>query len=130
MARYGFGSDGGFCADSAQRVPEGGVGKLVFEVVKVKINAGSVTIYNKNKSAYGTAPTNATTGAAILKDIKFVVWAGPSYEIDSDGALASTTTALMATVNYLNGPTTVLKIHSHTNASAVLMRILVCGKSF
>ena len=130
MARYGFGSDGGYAFDSAKRVPEGGVGKLVCEIVKVKINSGSIVIYNKNKAAYGSAPTNATTGAAILSDIKHVLWAGVSYEIDSDGALLSTTTALMAVVHYNNGPTTLCEIHSHTNATAVLARVIVFGKSF
>jgi len=117
MTRYGRGSQHGHAMDSTLRTPAGGVGKMVFEFVKVSPSSDTVYVYNRNKTAYGQDPTDATTGAAIVNDIKYVehITVTP-YMVT--GAPSTTTAQRPPVVKYINGPTTLALIYTMGLAAA------------
>lgn len=131
MSKSFFGVIGGFQADNNKRVSVSGKDAILMEVVDVAATAGAITLYRADYTTYIKTPAQATTGAAVLQDIKHVLWVGGgAVEGAPNDATTTLDTAVFQGVEYVNGPTTVAIIGVHNNADDVMFRILVCGKSF
>jgi len=130
MARYGQVAGGHF-ADSPKRVNTAGKNALFFEVVQVMPTSDVVTLYNRLATAYGTAPTDVTTGAAILSRIKHALHIGVSGMMVT-GAPTTTTAIRVPIVKYINGPTTVATIYAKgiPQAGGSGVSLIVIGKDF
>lgn len=116
----------GWLADSTKRVSVEGKNALIMEVVTVVPSSATVTLYNRNMTAYTGTPTDITTGAAILKHIKHIAYIGVGFNVVG-GGVATTTTQLFSNYKIVNGPTTAGIVHVHTNSTISQIRLLVVG---
>lgn len=130
MARYGK-VIGGHLMDNADRVNTEGKNALIAEVVEVVTAGAAVTIYNRLATAYGTAPTDVTTGAAILAKIKHALFVCPVHMMVT-GAPTTTTAFRPPVVKIINGPTTVAVVYALGGPAAggSGASIIVFGKDF
>ena len=129
MAKSGFGASNGFQADANNRVSVTGKGALVFQTVETPATAGKITLYNSNQTAYTKNPTDATTGAAILSDIKHVLGI---FVTRYDTTINDLTTTVNMIGGYtpVNGPTTLAIVGVHNNNDGELYSVGVLGTSF
>lgn len=125
-----WGSPQSHIADSSKRGSVDGKAGLLFEVVHVIDDGnGTATIYNPNKSDYTTLE-KATTGAAILSDIKFAEFIAATHINATTNTYSTTVSLGPVTVNLINGPTTVAVLQWHQKSTTLYHRVLVVGKTF
>lgn len=123
MARYGK-RVGGHIADDLDRVSAAGKNGLISEIVHVTPTSDLVTLYNRNATAYGTSPTDVTTGAAILKHVDHALFIGVT-PIMVTGAPTTTTAIRVPVIKLINGPTTVAIIYTKGIATGAGSGVLI-----
>ena len=130
MAKTGFGVQSSWFADNVNRVPSAGKNAMIAEFVEAPAIDGLLTLYNSNKTAYSSVPTDATTGGAILGSIKHVVGVSAIYIGSSANALTTTLNTQNPGVYIVNGPTTLAYLGVHNNLDGYIYRVIVFGKAF
>ena len=133
MSKSFFGVIGGFQADSNERVSTVGKDGLIMEVVEVAASAGGIILYKADYTTYIKVPPLATTGAAVLKDIKHINAVCSGFCVETDPNDMTTTlneASELTSVEYINGPTTLAIVGTHKNNDDVIFRLVVFGKSF
>jgi pyridoxal/pyridoxine/pyridoxamine kinase len=127
-----FGSKGAYVIENAQRVGSVGKSALLCEVVDCVPSSALITIYNSNGTAYTHTSTGgmtlATTGAAILTDIKKIK-SLHCIQLLATGAATTTTQLRPIAATIINGPTTAVKVFVNGFQAGGSIRITIFGQS-
>ena len=132
MSQSFFGVIGGFQADNNVRSSVVGKDAMIMEVVEVAASAGAIVLYRADYTTY-INQAYATTGAAVLRDIKHVAAICSGFCVEGDPNDMTTTlneASELTSVEYINGPTTVAIVGTHNNNDNVIFRLVVFGKSY